>query len=168
MKLFVFAMALCMPFLLEGQIVSDTVGSGKTLNVEKPRKPTIRMSLPDLPDLKLPARVPAAAHTAGRIIRELEPRLYRELNPRPDFDPEKMNLNLSLKSPAPARLSELLGESPLNFLLYGAAALAGRMNNVLVGEDKMTSIRVDRAVMSRSGVPESAVSGQGYITVQNK
>jgi hypothetical protein len=160
MKLFAFTIVLCIPFLLNGQVISDTVGSGKTLNVEKPRKPTIRMYLPDVPDLKLPARVPTETVTTGRITRELKP--------KPDFDPEKMNLNLSLKSPSPSRLNELMNESPLRFLLYGAAILAGRMNNVLVGEDKMTVIRVERSVMSRSGVPESAVSGQGFITVQNK
>ena len=159
MKLFAFIISLCIPLLLEGQTLSDTVKVGKTSKVGKRDKPTGIMNLWNLPDFLRPD-----VSMPGRLIAT--DKITYELKPRHDFDPEKMKLNLSLKSPAPSRLSEILDETPVRYLLYGAAILAGRMNNVLVGEDKMTTIRVESTVASRSGVPESAISGQGNVTVR--
>jgi hypothetical protein len=51
---------------------------------------------------------------------------------------------------------DLNKENPLRAAIYGAAIFAGQMNNVLYGEDKMTTIRVNQLVQSHSGIPETA------------
>jgi hypothetical protein len=58
---------------------------------------------------------------------------------------------------------ELIRENPLRALVYGVATLAGMMNNTVMGEDKMNKIRLDNMVQSRTGIPETMISGQGTL-----
>jgi hypothetical protein len=79
----------------------------------------------------------------------------------PGYDPKMLKLNLNL--PPPRNILDIIRENPFRALLYGAATLAGMMNNTVVGEDKMNLIRLENMVQSRSGIPESAISGNGTI-----
>jgi len=81
----------------------------------------------------------------------------------PPFDPTQMTLNLNFEPQK--NILELIQENPFRALLYGAAIVAGKANNVLYGEDKMTTIRVNDMVQSRSGIPETARSSSGHINI---
>jgi hypothetical protein len=79
----------------------------------------------------------------------------------PKFNAGKPNLNLNL--PPPKSILDLIGENPLRALIYGTATLAGMANHTVMGEDKMNKIRLNEMVQSRSGIPETAISGQGTV-----
>jgi hypothetical protein len=72
----------------------------------------------------------------------------------PPFDPAEITLNLEFAPPK--SIIELIKENPFRAAVYGTAILAGKANNILYGEDKMTTIRVNHSVQSHSGIPETA------------
>jgi hypothetical protein len=96
-----------------------------------------------------------------------------------EFEADKLNLNwdfstyqnpshygklyLNWDFAPPKNILELIRENPLRALIYGAASLAGMMNNNIMGEDKMNKIRLDKMVQSRSGIPETMISNQAAI-----
>jgi hypothetical protein len=77
------------------------------------------------------------------------------------YDAKTLNLNLNL--PPAKNILDLIRENPLRALMYSAATLAGMVNHTVMGEDKMNLIRLDNMVQSRSGIPETAISGNGTI-----
>jgi hypothetical protein len=72
-------------------------------------------------------------------------------------------LPLNLNFAPPKSVLELIRENPLRALLYGMATVAGMMNNTIMGEDKMNKIRLDNMIQSRSGIPETMITGQTII-----
>jgi hypothetical protein len=75
----------------------------------------------------------------------------------------RRELSLNMDFAPPKSVLELIRENPLRALLYGMATVAGMMNNTIMGEDKMNKIRLDNMVQSRSGIPETMISGQTII-----
>jgi hypothetical protein len=146
-------------FVPEDSVISANIHKTPELQSENipvnasPALPKIPMHIPGikLPDVKLPPRY-WGYEDAKNMLR------YRT----PEFDPWKPNLNLNF--PPRKSILDLISENPLRALIYGVATLAGMANNTVVGEDKMNLIRLNGMVQSRSGIPETAISGNGtYI-----
>jgi hypothetical protein len=145
-------------FVSKDTVTSENILKTPDLQIEKtpentsPKPPLIPMPVPGMEryDFLMPPRY-WGFENAKNMFRYTEP----------GFEAGKLYLNLNL--PPPKSFLELIRENPFRALLYGAAALAGRANNTIVGEDKMNIIRLDNMVQSRSGIPETAISGQGKV-----
>jgi hypothetical protein len=143
--------------LISNDTISENILQNPELNVKKPSRVIIPSKMIPLdingtrqPDFLFPQNWQYDAQNRFRFT------------PLP-YDPTKMTLDLNFEPPK--RILELIQENPLRALIYGAAFLAGQSNNVLYGEDKMTTIRVDNMVQSHSGIPETARSSRGTINV---
>jgi hypothetical protein len=145
-------------FVSEDTVVSENILETPELQVEKtPEKIYAPPVIPMLvPEMKHPNMIVMPPQYLGY---ESAKNLFRYT--APGYEPGKLNLNLDL--PPQRSLLDLIRENPLIALLYGVATLAGRMNNNIVGEDKMNLIRLNNMVQSRSGIPETAISGNGKI-----
>jgi hypothetical protein len=144
-------------FVLEDTLVSENILKTPELQVEKtPERisapPVIPMPVPGMehPNLMMPPKY-LGYESAKNMFRYTAP----------GYDPWKLNLNLNL--PPQKRLLDLIRENPFLALLYGVATLAGMANHNLVGEDRMNLIRLNNMVQSRSGIPETAISGNGKV-----
>jgi hypothetical protein len=162
------------PLFLEGQLKSGD----STSNIFVSKDTVTTENILKTPDLQIeetqesvssrPPLIPMPVPGMERYDFLMPPRYWGYENAKnmfrytePGFETGKLNLNLNLSPPK--SFFELIRENPSRALLYGTAILAGRANNTIVGEDKMNLIRLDNMVQSRSGIPESAISGQGKI-----
>ncbi|MDR0724902.1 MAG: hypothetical protein LBF59_02700 [Prevotellaceae bacterium] len=144
-------------FVSEDTVITEKIIKTPELQVEKtPEKtsasPVIPMPIPGMkhPDLMMPPKY---------LGYERAKNMFRYT--APEYDPWKLNLNLNL--PPQKRILDLIRENPFMALLYGVATLAGMANHNIVGEDKMNLIRLNNMVQSRSGIPETAISGNGKV-----
>jgi hypothetical protein len=165
---------LNIPLLLEAQSESGDSTSNIFVSKDTVISENI-LKTPDLQTEKTPESVSARSPLIPMLVPGMErydflmpPKYWGYENAKnmfrytePGFETGKLNLNLNLSPPK--SLLELIRENPLRALIYGTAILAGKANNTVVGEDKMNLIRLDNMVQSRSGIPESAISGQGKI-----
>jgi hypothetical protein len=138
-------------------VVSEKIIKTPELQVERmPEKisvsPVIPMLVPGMkqPNFMLPSKY---------LGYESAKNMFKYTTPK--YNPWQMNLNLNL---TPQKgLLDRIRENPFMAFIYGVATLAGMANNNIVGEDKMNIIRLNNMVQSRSGIPESAISGQGTV-----
>jgi hypothetical protein len=144
-------------FVVKDTVIIENILASPDVEVEKPSKnasarPVIPMPIPEMTqfDLRLPPKY--------RRYEDIE-NMFRYTGEK--FDPWKVTLNLNL--PPQKTILDLIRENPLKALGYGVAALAGMANHNLVGEDKMNIIRLNNMVQSRSGIPETAISGWGTV-----
>ncbi|MDR2382687.1 MAG: hypothetical protein LBD76_02255 [Prevotellaceae bacterium] len=144
-------------FVSEDTVISENILKTPELQVKKTPEsisasPVIPMLIPGMkhPDLMMSPKY---------LGYESAKNMFRYTTPR--YDPWQLNLNLNI--PPQKSFLDLIKENPFMSLLYGVATLAGMANNNIKGEDKMNMIRLNNMVQSRSGVPESAISGNGKI-----
>jgi hypothetical protein len=163
-------------FVTNDTIIGENILKTPELQVEKiPEKefsapPMIPMPVPEMsgqrrPDLLMSMRYPRYESIKGiSKYTELEYDANLNLNfPSQIFlyrrGISERTLNLNLNFAPPKSLLDMISENPLRLLLM----LAGMMNNHVVGEDKMNQIRLNNMVQSRSGIPETAISGNGAV-----
>jgi hypothetical protein len=119
-------------------------------------KPSISMPVPNMK--------PAAILPAVLGYRLFDLQVMQPAVSRIDFGKPKLNLSF-----APSKsILDLLRDEPLTALLYGGAIVAGMLNNQIIGEDKLMRIKMDNMIYSRSGIPESARSANGRVTVKSE
>jgi hypothetical protein len=145
-------------FVSEDTIISENILKTPELQAEKtpenvsPNSPMIPMPVPGL---KQPNLLTLPRYLGYEGAKNMF--LYKTS----EYEPGKINLNLNLQPPK--SILDLIRENPLRALVYGIATLAGMANNNIVGEDKMNIIRLNNMIQSRSGIPETAISGHGTI-----
>lgn len=145
--------------------INDKGDIVKKPEIIEPETSKIPMNIPipksiNIPQLKQPVILPPPGYMGYDMDKLLH------FTPENPYDPTKLHLNMNFE--APKSIRELLRDDPANALLMGGAIVLGLLNNHIQGEDKMNKIRVEQGVQSRSGVPESARSGQGYITIKDR
>jgi hypothetical protein len=149
-------------FVSEDTVIVENILKTPELQVEKtpekvsPTAPMIPMTVPGMsgmrhPDFLMPPRY-LGYESAMSMLKK-----YTDVK----YDSKTLNLHLDFSPPKSLR--ELISEDPLRALLYIVGAIAGRANHTVMGEDKMNKIRLDNMIQSHSGIPESAISGNGAI-----
>ncbi|MDR1338766.1 MAG: hypothetical protein LBK58_01705 [Prevotellaceae bacterium] len=188
-KINMLCLAISLPLFLSGQSglvdsLSDNFVSGDTVISEN----VIKTPVEDVPKNISPASpmIPMNIRGFKQSCIMMPPRYWGYERAKnkfrytvPEFEADKLSLNLdfstypglyhheklylNLDFAPPKNILELIRENPLRALVYGAASLAGMMNNTIMGEDKMNKIRLDNMVQSRSGIPETMISNQTVI-----
>jgi hypothetical protein len=171
---------ISVPGLLAGQLetvdsASSNLVSDDTVIVENILK------TPELQVKKTPEKVSSAASSAPVIpmpVPEMNGMRYPDLPMLPRYtgyesiksilkytDPKynTTTLKLNLNLPPPKNILDLIRENPLRALYYGVGTLAGKANNTVMGEDKMNMLRLEYMIQSRSGIPETAISGNKTV-----
>jgi hypothetical protein len=145
-------------FVQEDTVISENILKTPELQDENtpknisPTHPIIPMLIPEIKQLEF---IMPPGYWGYEDAKNMFNYKYQE------FEAGKLNLNLNL--PPKKSIFDLIRKNPLRTLIYGAATLAGQMNNTILGEDKMNRIRLNDMVQSHSGIPESAISGNGTI-----
>jgi hypothetical protein len=188
----ILCLAISLPLFLSGQSefvdsLSNNFVSEDTLISENVIK-TPELQAEDVPKNISPASpmIPMNIHEFKQSDIRMLPRYWGYESAKnmfrytaPKFEADRLNLNwdfstyktpyqsdklyLNLDFAPPKSILELIRENPLRALIYGAASLAGMMNNTIMGEDKMIKIRLDNMVQSRSGIPETMISNPAVI-----
>lgn len=142
-----------------GQVRSDSAA----VEPAKPAaalKPSIPMPMPfPLPNAKPATNLSAIVGYRLYDLQTMQPAVSRI-----DFGKPQLNLSFA----PPKNFLDVLREEPLKALLYGGAMVVGLLNNQIIGEDKLMRIRMDQTIYSRSGIPESARSADGRVTVKSE
>jgi hypothetical protein len=141
-------------FVPKDAVISESILKTPELQGENTPK-NISPARPIIPGIKQPEFMTPPRYRGYEYSKNLFE--YKVL----EFEAGKLNLNLNL--PPQKNILDLIRENPLRALIYSAAILAGQVNNTIVGEDKMNQIRLNNMVQSRSGIPESAISGNGTV-----
>jgi hypothetical protein len=143
-----FGAFFCFPVFLRGQLIGDSVSNNfvpaDTVSENIHKKPELTTGKPLQTISPVNSPIPANIRDMKLLLPEYwgyDPRNRFRYTP-PPFDPTKITLNLS-----PKHLNKYIDE---------LVEFAGQMNNVLCGEDKMTTIRAMQSVQSHSGIPETA------------
>jgi hypothetical protein len=160
---------LTVPCILAGQSESGDSTSQNFVS-----KDTVisenRLKTPENVSAGLPA-IPMSIHGIKQPNFMMHPKFWEYENEKDIFVYRNSgfktgNLNLNLVLPPQKSILDLIRENPLKALLYGVATLAGMANHTIVGEDKMNLIRLNNMIQSRSGIPETAISGNGTIVYE--
>jgi hypothetical protein len=162
-------------FVSEDTLISENIIKTPELQTENvpksisPASPMIPMNIHGFKsDIRMLPRY-LGYESAKSMFRYTAPKLEADkLNLNWDFSTYKNpyhhdKLYLNWDFAPPKNILELIRENPLRALIYGAASLAGMMNNNIMGEDKMNKIRLDNMIQSRPGIPETMISNPAVI-----
>ncbi|MDR1593510.1 MAG: hypothetical protein LBS43_03355 [Prevotellaceae bacterium] len=159
-KISMLLLMISIPAILAGQSesgdsISNNFVRNDTAGIENIIKP------PELQVKKTPESMSSRAPMIPMSVPGMSMIRHSDLLKPPRYSGYESIKNLNL--PPPKNLLDLIRENPLLALYYGLGTLAGMVNHTVIGEDKMNLIRLENMIQSHSGIPETAISGNGAV-----